>query len=303
MNADKAVYLFLYWAHGRWRHRFWSTTCRQFHISSDFNGSIVCVCRTVSVSRGKERSAIKYRRYADCLWKSDDKREFFSGKRKDICRAYMSFLFVLKIQPVSDISKADQQVFKDIDFYCGIEWILDIEHISFKIVYRYSFAARICNPIFTDSGIFVIVQFADIIVCRVAGGNNFNDASFNFSSNGAWNTLHGPFLLFRYVLSIVESSMEMIWCSCDGLAISKAIFSKTSVLLFSGRASYCSRVIVSGCGGNAGDISRNFLSIVFKSIAQGTESYNMQVQVRNWKQIRHCVAVEAASRTLFTGEL
>ena len=51
-----------------------------------------------------------------------------------------------------------------------IKRILDIEHIFFKIIDRYDFAAGVYDPVLADAGVFVVVQLADIIVCRIAGG-------------------------------------------------------------------------------------------------------------------------------------
>ena len=63
----------------------------------------------------------------------------------------------------------------DIDLDNGIKGVLDIKHILLKVVYGNGLSSRVYNPVFANSCIFVVVELADIIVCRIAGRNNFND--------------------------------------------------------------------------------------------------------------------------------
>lgn len=83
--------------------------------------------------------------------------------------------FWLNIQQTGNIREIDVQIIIDINLNCRIKGILNIEHISLKIVNRHSLTARIYNPIFTDSIIFVVVEFANIIICWVTGRYNFNN--------------------------------------------------------------------------------------------------------------------------------
>ena len=53
------------------------------------------------------------------------------------------------------------------DFQRTIKWVLDIEQLPLKIVDRYNFAVRVNNPVFADSGIFVIVQLADVVIRNI----------------------------------------------------------------------------------------------------------------------------------------
>lgn len=83
--------------------------------------------------------------------------------------------FWLNTQQIYNFGEIDQQVIENVNLDCGIERILDVEHISFKVIDCYYFAAGIHNPILTHPIIFVVVRFADIIIGRIARGDNFND--------------------------------------------------------------------------------------------------------------------------------
>ena len=86
-----------------------------------------------------------------------------------------AFCFLLNIQHISNIREVDVQIIININLDYGIKGILDGKHISLKVVDCHRFAARIYNPIFTDSIIFVVVEFANIIICWVTGRYNFNN--------------------------------------------------------------------------------------------------------------------------------
>ena len=86
-----------------------------------------------------------------------------------------AFSFLLNVQQIGNFREVDKQIIINIDLDCGIKGILDVQHILLEVVDSYCFAARIYNPILTHSIIFVVVEFADIIICWITGGNNFND--------------------------------------------------------------------------------------------------------------------------------
>ena len=86
-----------------------------------------------------------------------------------------AFSFLLNVQQIGNFREVDKQIIINIDLDCGIKGILDVQHILLEVVDSYCFAARIYNPIFTDSIIFVVVEFANIIICWVTGRYNFNN--------------------------------------------------------------------------------------------------------------------------------
>lgn len=81
----------------------------------------------------------------------------------------------LNIQQPRKITEIDYQVVKNTDSDCRIERVLDIEQILLKTIDCHHPAAGIHNPIFTDAGLLVVVELADVIICRVARGDDLND--------------------------------------------------------------------------------------------------------------------------------
>lgn len=79
------------------------------------------------------------------------------------------------IQLLGDIRKIDKQVIINVDLYCRIKRVLKIEQIALEVINGHSFALGIDNPVFTHIGVFVVVQFADVIIGRIARGDNFNN--------------------------------------------------------------------------------------------------------------------------------
>lgn len=73
-------------------------------------------------------------------------------------------LYWSDIQQFRNIREVDVQIIIDIDLDCGVKWILDAHDITFKVIYSNGLSPWIHDPILTYSGIFVVVELADIII-------------------------------------------------------------------------------------------------------------------------------------------
>lgn len=90
-------------------------------------------------------------------------------------RGAHAFPWSLSVKQAGNIIKADKQIVKDIDLDNGVKGILDAHKIALKIIYGNSFSVWVCDPIFAYPEIFVIIKLADVIIGRVAGGDDLND--------------------------------------------------------------------------------------------------------------------------------
>lgn len=79
------------------------------------------------------------------------------------------------MQQIGNPGEIDKQIIENMNFDGRIKGILQAGQILLKIVDGYCFAAWIHDPIFPDTGIFVIIELADIIICSIAGRNDFYD--------------------------------------------------------------------------------------------------------------------------------
>ena len=99
---------------------------------------------------------------------------FIKRTTSGICSAAYVFSW-LDIQHIGNLRKIDKQIIKNIDFDNGIERIWNAYDIIFKVVDRNGFSLWINNPVFSYAVIFVVVEFTNIIICRIARRDNFND--------------------------------------------------------------------------------------------------------------------------------
>lgn len=104
---------------------------------------------------------------------------------------------LLSIQRFSNFRKVNIQIIIDVNFDCGVKGILYAEQIFPKVIYHNGFAAEIHNPLFTDTSIFVAIQFADIIICSVSWRGDFNDK--------VWGAITSVFIQFIFITDIIIS--------------------------------------------------------------------------------------------------
>lgn len=176
---------------------------------------------------------------------------------------------------IQHIKEIDIEIIKNIGFDGGVKGILHVKSAAFKVVYRDYFPAGVYNPIFTHASIFVIIEFADVVVRWIAGGNNLNDkirraiapfpiqlapvtdnqkvrldnrkrAVIEFYVKRGMEYLAGAFLAINVVVEerrqFGGNGLVDFWRA--GHTINLPV--KTSTLMSSGRASYSSKVIAWG---------------------------------------------------------
>ena len=97
------------------------------------------------------------------------------GRMKGIYSGAYAFSFRLNVHQISNLGKVDKQIIIDINLDNGIKRVLNAYNIAFEVIESHSLAAWIHDPVLTNAGIIVVIEFADVIICWIAGGNNLND--------------------------------------------------------------------------------------------------------------------------------
>ena len=83
---------------------------------------------------------------------------------------HVSHVQLCEINPEIIIDFGFYFVLEGVLFYCEILYVF-----IFQIIHKYFPVAGIYNPVFTDSGIQIKIQFPHIVMFRVTRGNNFNN--------------------------------------------------------------------------------------------------------------------------------